>query len=107
LAIAAHIDINTLDSLSRTCHQIHEGLLQFRNVLIRSTLHCCNEDLSIDPSDTIRFRARAGNWYYSGDDGSFHGKSGNCARDMVSECRRCGTVVCRVRLPLRSALTKL
>jgi hypothetical protein len=26
----------------------------------------------------------------------YRGKTGQCARDLVSECRRCGTVVCRV-----------
>ena len=25
------------------------------------------------------------------------GKVGQCARDKVGECRRCGTIVCRVR----------
>jgi hypothetical protein len=27
---------------------------------------------------------------------SYNGKSGDCARDMVGECRRCGDVICRV-----------
>lgn len=67
---------------------------------MESTLRCTYQDVVVDPQDTLRFRARAGNWYYMEDltriapEGLF--KSGDCARDMVSECRRCGTVICRV-----------
>jgi hypothetical protein len=73
-------------------------LLQYRKMLLVSTLHCVNEDLPVDPEETLRYRARAGNWYYMQDAGrsSYSGKSGQCARDLVAECRRCGTVVCRV-----------
>lgn len=66
---------------------------------MESTLRCTYQDVVVDPQDTLRFRARAGNWYYMEDltriapEGLF--KSGDCARDMVSECRRCGTVICR------------
>jgi hypothetical protein len=98
MAIASAIDLNTLDNLSRTCRQIRQGLLQYRKMLLVSTLHCCNEDLPVDKEDTLRYRARAGNWFYMQDVSrtSYTGKSGECARDLVSECRRCGTVVCRV-----------
>jgi hypothetical protein len=78
---------------------VREGLLQYRKTLLVSTLRCCNEDLPVDPEDTLRYRARAGNWYYAEDTArttSYNGKSGQCARDLVSECRRCGTVICRV-----------
>ncbi|OTA70617.1 hypothetical protein K449DRAFT_342528 [Hypoxylon sp. EC38] len=97
MAIASSIDLNTLDNLSRTCRQIHQALLQYRSTLLAHTLHCVNEDLPVDPEDTFRYRARAGNWYYmeDGRTGDYNGKSGSCARDMVAECRRCGTVVCR------------
>ncbi|KAI1389538.1 uncharacterized protein F4822DRAFT_398758 [Hypoxylon trugodes] len=97
MAIASSIDLNTLDNLSRTCRQVHIALLQYRSTLIAHTLHCVNEDVPIDPEDTFRYRARAGNWYYmeDGRSGDYNGKSGSCARDMVAECRRCGTVVCR------------
>jgi len=101
MAIAAWIDLNTLDNLSRTCRSIRQGLLQYRKMLLVSTLHCSNEDLPVDREDTLRYRARAGNWFYMQDIGrsNYTGKSGECARDLVSECRRCGTVVCRVSTP--------
>ena len=98
MAIASSIDLNTLDNLSRTCRQIREGLLQYRKMLLVSTLRCTNESLSVDPEDTLRYRARAGNWHYMQDmaRGGYNGKSGRCARDLVGGCRRCGTPVCRV-----------
>lgn len=98
MAIASSIDLNTLDNLSRTCRSIRQGLLQYRKMLLVSTLHCCNEDMPVDREDTLRYRARAGNWFYMQDISrtNYAGKSGECARDLVSECRRCGTVVCRV-----------
>ncbi|KAI2606112.1 uncharacterized protein GGS25DRAFT_499628 [Hypoxylon fragiforme] len=97
MAIASSIDLNTLDNLSRTCRQIHLALLQYRSSLLAHTLHCINEDVPVDPEDTFRYRARAGNWFYmeDGRTGDYNGKSGSCARDMVAECRRCATVVCR------------
>ncbi|KAK4127324.1 hypothetical protein N657DRAFT_677958 [Parathielavia appendiculata] len=97
MSVASSIDLNTLDNLSRTCRQIRENLLQYRKMLLVSTLHCTNEHLPVDPEETLRFRARAANWYYMQDAGrsGYHGKSGQCARDLVAECRRCGTVVCR------------
>ncbi|KLO94558.1 uncharacterized protein Y057_8692 [Fusarium fujikuroi] len=94
-AIAASIDLNTLDALSRTCRLIHHGLIQYRTTLINSTLHCQNEEVPVDGSETFRYRARAGNWFYMEDGRSYNGKSGDCARDMVGECRRCGDVICR------------
>ncbi|CAM1500643.1 Fc.00g098050.m01.CDS01 [Cosmosporella sp. VM-42] len=95
IAIATEIDLNTLDALSRTCRRIHHGLLSYRNILLSSTLRCCNEAVPVDPSETFRYRARAGNWFYMEDGRSYNGKSGDCARDMVGGCRRCGEVICR------------
>lgn len=99
MSIASHIDLNTLDALSSTCRQVRVNLLQFRTQLISSTLHCDNEDVELDPEHTFRYRARAADWYFveGGTIGSGAGKFGDCARDMVGECRRCGKVVCRVR----------
>jgi hypothetical protein len=107
MSVASSIDLNTLDNLSRTCRQIRDNLLQYRKMLLVSTLHCINEDLPVDPEETLRYRARAGNWYYMQDAGraGYIGKSGQCARDMVGGCRRCGTVVCRVSFPPSSELT--
>ncbi|KAM7191883.1 hypothetical protein V8F20_009134 [Naviculisporaceae sp. PSN 640] len=97
MSVAAHIDLNTLDNLSRTCRQVREGLLQYRTMLLVSTLHCSNEHLPVDPEETLRYRARAMNWFYMEEAGrtTYTGKSGHCARDLVAGCRRCGTVVCR------------
>ena len=99
MSIASHIDLNTLDALSSTCRQVRVNLLQFRTKLISSTLHCDNEDVELDPEHTFRYRARAADWYFveGGTIGSGAGKFGDCARDMVGECRRCSRVVCRVR----------
>lgn len=96
LSIASSIDLNTLDSLSRTTRHIHDGLVQYRTMLLASTLRCQNDGLPVDPDETLRYRARAGNWFYMEDSRSYNGKAGNCARDMVGGCRRCATVICRV-----------
>ncbi|KAK1780790.1 hypothetical protein QBC45DRAFT_407518 [Copromyces sp. CBS 386.78] len=96
-SLAASIDLNTLDSLSRTCRQLRANLLQYRKSLLTSTLHCSNEDLPIDPDAVLRYRARTTNWFYMQEMGRSNKpcKVGQCARDMVGGCRRCGTVVCR------------
>lgn len=100
MAVAAHLDLNDLDSLSRTCRGVHNTLLQYRSILLKSTLRCANDDLPVDPESTLRYRARAGNWFYMEDSsrGQYNGKAGSCARDMVSQCRKCNSVVCRVRI---------
>ncbi|KUI72901.1 hypothetical protein VM1G_08213 [Cytospora mali] len=98
MAVATQLDLNDLDSLSRTCRGVHNSLLQNRPILLKSTLHCSNEEVPVDPESTLRYRARAGNWYYMEDTartGSYNGKAGSCARDMVAKCRKCSTVVCR------------
>lgn len=104
ISIASHIDLNTLDALAITCRQIRANLLQFRTQLLASTLHCVNEDVEIDPEHTFRYRARAADWYFleTGGGSGGVGKVGDCARDMVGGCRRCGTVVCRVSIPCYS-----
>jgi hypothetical protein len=54
--------------------------------------------VELDPENTFRYRARAADWYFveSGSAAHGSGKVGDCARDMVGECRRCSKVVCRV-----------
>lgn len=96
LAIVEQIDLNTLDAIARTSFHIHEGLLQYRNSLLASTLRCSKELVPLDPGESLRYRARASNWFYMEDGRNYTGKSGNCARDMVGPCRRCGDVICRV-----------
>lgn len=110
MSIASNIDLNTLDALSSTCRQIRVNLLQFRNQLLTSTLHCENETVELNPEHTFRYRARAADWYFvdSGRDEQPHtGKVGDCARDMVRNCRRCDKVVCRVGLKLIFERTSL
>jgi hypothetical protein len=99
IAVVSCLDLNALDNLSRSCRQVRVALLQYRSSLVGHTLHCVNEKVALDPEDTMRYRARASNLFYMEEvgRGSYNGKSGQCARDMVSECRRCARVVCRVR----------
>lgn len=56
--------------------------------------------MELDPEHTFRYRARAADWYFieSGREApnAGTGKVGDCARDMVGGCRRCGRIVCRV-----------
>jgi hypothetical protein len=108
MAVASSLDLISLDNLSRTCRQIHASLLQYRAPLKSHTLHCEFEDVELDPDDTLRYRARAGNWFYMEELGNsssnYNGKSGQCARDMVAECRRCARVVCRVSTSLLQML---
>jgi hypothetical protein len=73
MEIAASIDLNTLDSLARTSRQIHAGLLQFRRMLLVSTQHCSYEGVAVDPDETFRYRARAGNWEYMEDGRNYNG----------------------------------
>ncbi|KLU84874.1 hypothetical protein MAPG_03908 [Magnaporthiopsis poae ATCC 64411] len=85
VTIAASLDLNSIDSLARTCRQARAALIQYRSILIKSSLRCVNEPLPVDPEQTLRYRARAGNWYYMEDTSrtSYGGKPGDCARDLV------------------------
>ena len=96
IAVVSWLDLNTLDALARTSRRVHHSLVQYRATLLRATLRCAHEGQPVDRGETLRFRARAGNWYYMEDGRSYSGKAGDCARDMVGQCRRCGDVVCRV-----------
>ncbi len=89
IAIVSWLDLNTLDNLSRTCRQIRENLLQYRGPLVTHTMHCYKEQPPLEPEDNEM------NWYYMTINESYRRK-GSCARDMVSECRRCARPVCRV-----------
>ncbi|QSZ36762.1 hypothetical protein DSL72_006645 [Monilinia vaccinii-corymbosi] len=98
-AIASRIDLNTLDALSRTCRQIRVNLLQFRSQLLTSTLHCENEDVELDPERTLRYRARAADYYFveSGQGAHGNGKVGDCARDLNCTIKPPGPVLLRHR----------
>jgi hypothetical protein len=56
------------------------------------TLRCAYDD--VVPDYEARYRARAPDLYFQ--DMAKAPKVGACARDMVSDCRRCGTIICRV-----------
>lgn len=99
--ITTHLDLITLTSLALTCRQIRSNLLPFRSQLISRTLRCTNDAVALSKEHTLRYRARATNWYFLEEDGGKEGKVGECARDLVGGCRRCGGVVCRVCFPLR------
>lgn len=94
--IVSHIDLNTLDALARSSRLIHDGLIQYRTSLMGATLRCSKEAVPVDPEQTLRYRARASDWNYMEDGRNYNGKSGSCARDLVTECRRCADIICRV-----------
>lgn len=91
--VASSIDLNTLDSLSRTCRQIRANLLQHRKILINTTLRCYREDPMADDGHRSYFRTASGEMRYAVLRRA--GQLRECARDKVSECRRCDTVICR------------
>jgi len=112
--IARAVDLNTLHALSRTCRQFHVNLAPFRHQLVRETLRCENEYIET-VAEMLDGRALLPNSVKSvlrllsqgnGEGRMTRGKVGKCARDMVSECRRCNKVVCRVGPPTNILGTK-
>ncbi|MCJ1471400.1 hypothetical protein MMC13_000039 [Lambiella insularis] len=109
--LARSLDLNSLHALSRTCRQFRASLLQFRRQLVQSTLRCVNESGSA--RDICEFqnpnRLRTAPVHMFGMGLLTNGKVGACARDMVSECRHCGKVVCRnctMKSPSKTAFTQ-
>ena len=101
IQLARSLDLNSLHALSRTCRQFRANLLQYRKQLVRQTLRCVNEQDGSDPHEAVRENDLYRTWHISGHRGIrlgriITGKFGACARDLVADCRRCGTVVCRV-----------
>ncbi|KAF6229717.1 hypothetical protein HO173_011364 [Letharia columbiana] len=93
--LAHNVDLNTLDALSRTCRQIRANLLQYRTRLVQQTLRCENEFRDARSSESEKPGQK---WHILGEAGHLvSGKVSACARDLVSDCRRCGRIVCRVR----------
>ncbi|KAH8712057.1 hypothetical protein GQ44DRAFT_565707, partial [Phaeosphaeriaceae sp. PMI808] len=86
--IASHLDLNALHDLSRTCRQFRANLLEYRDQLVKHTLHCCNEEHDVSVQPRIAASCSPSRRLTSG-------RVGKCARDMVGECQRCATVVCR------------
>ncbi|KAI4099681.1 MAG: hypothetical protein LQ339_005846 [Xanthoria mediterranea] len=85
--LTQHLDLNTLHALSRTCRQFHANLLQYRTRLVQQTLRCENEPISDAQTHMIQQSDRR--------TVLVSGRVSPCARDMVSDCRRCGRVICR------------
>lgn len=92
--LASQLDLNTLHDLSRTCRQFRVNLLEYRDQLVKHTLHCCNEQ--DDAVDKAASRMADVKFSLSSSRSLTSGRIGKCARDMVGECQRCGVVVCRV-----------
>ena len=96
--LAHHIDLNTLHALSQTCRQVGANLLQYRRQLVRQTLRCSNEYFN----DCLCSKTKTpdATWHILGGSNMLtSGKVSTCARDMVSDCRSCGRIICRVTLP--------
>lgn len=98
--LASFLDLNSLHELSRTCRQIRVNLLQYRSQLIAHALRCRheNDDIRLRLADGLRGARNA--WAAYGVNGTrlgtmTSGRVGACARDMVGECRQCGSIVCR------------
>ncbi|KAF2846553.1 hypothetical protein T440DRAFT_492650 [Plenodomus tracheiphilus IPT5] len=91
--LASQLDLNTLHDLSRTCRQFRANLLDYRSQLVKHTLHCGNEDE--EPGQNTGMRLRDGPANYASARQLTSGRVGKCARDMVGDCQRCGTIVCR------------
>lgn len=90
------LDLNSLHNLSQTCHLVRNTLLQNRYQLVKRSLRCVNDGPNGQRRDEPGAATaglpppRPGRMT--------SGKVSACARDMVSECRRCNVVVCRVCL---------
>lgn len=100
--LAQYLDLNTLHDLSTTCRQIHANLSQYRPQIVKQTLRCVNDDVDtgIQPGGLGQLRnhlSNGSNTSRAWEGRLTSGKVSRCARDLVGECRRCGTVVCRVR----------
>lgn len=100
ISLAGHLDLNSLHDLSRACRQFRANLLQCRKQLIAQSLRCSKEDGDRSSTHADQLREARLAWRANGRSDyagrMTSGKVGKCARDMVGECRNCGTVVCRV-----------
>ncbi|KAF2669225.1 hypothetical protein BT63DRAFT_413680 [Microthyrium microscopicum] len=101
-SLAQYLDLNSLHNLSRTCRQFRGTLLMYRDQLVSRTLRCINEDQNQDSGSALAkaFVDSRSTWQTTPSENESSrrltsGKIGKCARDMVADCRRCGTIVCR------------
>ncbi|RAQ99244.1 zinc finger fyve phd-type protein [Stemphylium lycopersici] len=61
--------------------------------LVKHTLHCDNEDVDLGEKPGLRLHEGRHGMALEGR--LTTGRVGKCARDMVGDCQRCGTIVCR------------
>jgi hypothetical protein len=105
--LARYLDLNSLDALSRTCRQHRANLMPLCTQLVKRTLRCKNDDVVETPNElssrgTAILESAEENVIQPVIPGCLEvgrltsGKIGKCARDMVGECRKCATVICRV-----------
>lgn len=103
--LARYLDLNSLDALSRTCRQNRANLLPFCSQLVKRTLRCENEYIETLSEllsrgtalpESVKNVIQLINQENLEVGRLTSGKIGKCARDMVGECRRCSTVICRV-----------
>lgn len=108
LSLSAHLDLNDLHSLSLTSRSIHQSLSQYARRLKTISLRCTFDsqpllsDLrkALEPTDSLstHLDSRAAeNEIHLTQPGQLSSafKISGCARDLVADCRRCGTVICR------------
>lgn len=93
--LARQLDLNDLHSLSRACRQFRANLLEYRDQLVRHTLHCAFDADDLGSRLGARLLEAQANFIAGRTLTS--GRVAKCARDMVAECQRCATTVCRVR----------
>ncbi|KAL8826933.1 MAG: hypothetical protein Q9191_003488 [Dirinaria sp. TL-2023a] len=97
--IALSLDLNSLHALSRTCRQFRQTLLHYRDSLVQRTLRCeFDQPIDVSGQRVLSSEGQAiqtgGLLRYIGYPTAYS-KIGPCARDMVGDCRRCGTIICR------------
>ncbi|RMD42379.1 hypothetical protein DV735_g2732, partial [Chaetothyriales sp. CBS 134920] len=114
LALASYLDLNDLCALSSTCHTIRDSLVQYASRLIAGSLRCSFDSLPLladllhtqfdvaehDYAGVGPTRASASSSFAAGPPVARSAvavttKTFPCARDLVAECQKCGTVVCR------------
>jgi hypothetical protein len=120
-SLSSYLDLNDLHSLSLTCRSIHSSLTQYAKRLKSNSLKCAFDSQpllselialqlsssAIDSDSQIALtgadRTEASlttpqflqSLYSSRGPGCSSSKISACARDLVAECRKCGTPVCR------------
>jgi len=108
LSLSSHLDLNDLHSLSLTSRSVHRSVSQYCSRLKSNSLRCTFDDqpllsdlrksvTSVDLTDSRSDSRDAENEIHLSQPGQLSSayKISGCARDLVTGCRKCGTVVCR------------